>query len=869
MEIATETPGWVPISQWPTLEDLCHGFDENLLAPSDKLTNKQFDLVFSGNTHIEHKFHGNKVAWRITKGAEGVGISGEAEYRAFEVRPKIFFIDFYKPEYEEEVSIVMNIEKGQTVVAISGFREVDGVKRTYTKFSDARLEGYDGSQPYKMTDELIGKHILYRYTGTDVYEHVYLNQGTFTWHCLGGTEKGLADTEPCKMLKLDERLYLLFWTEKIMPVESVVVIDLERMRSTGRFFCWDPKPAKYVHTLFGSYATILADTGSRLKRVKCDETTPSCKQCNKRGLQCPGYNKPLKWSDKHERVTDRHRSKTHDPSAHFEQRESPQSYFRGEGGDVDLEELVKLAVDSDYISSGCTSSVDILEVYLAPYHDKGNQSFEYTLDDTAPSKSAISIMQQNNTNNFSILSPSLVTQEDLLSGHYFSSVCVINSGFDSPANPFRAYVAELMCEDPTIYHCMLSMSAAHLYQHDQIFKEVALDYRTKAISSLRTNLSNISNQGDGIIGKQSQLTTLLFGTLLLGMSSTWHEVTSLGQTFLYGARSLLKSSKTISLGGKTSQDGSQFRNRSEANFLVGALAFWEMLASYHLDQDQSAVDYLEVFSEGIESEDSAPNPWTGVNTGLFLLAAKVGTVTRQVHTLRQLADALPVIKGETRWARDLLDTASCLERRIRSYEIRPAQRMRDTDDEQTPGTHFEIMARIYQLTLRLELYQAFPQLLDQDEHSCPQPRTVKGHPGILRALAINILALLSSIPVTSGTKAIQLFPLVVAGSALQYDSATRATTDGDRLCGAQEVLFLNNDDAITTYWRSIVRKSLSTVYRYVGLESAQCGTKIVEQVWTRSDARHDTGILQSVGGVSEFVYWADIMREQHLETLLG
>ncbi|KAL5118378.1 hypothetical protein ACEQ8H_003727 [Pleosporales sp. CAS-2024a] len=38
----------------------------------------------------------------------------------------------------------------------------------------------------------------------------------------------------------------------------------------------------------------------KLKRLKCDETAPSCLQCNKRNVACPGYEKTLKWSTKYE-----------------------------------------------------------------------------------------------------------------------------------------------------------------------------------------------------------------------------------------------------------------------------------------------------------------------------------------------------------------------------------------------------------------------------------------------------------------------------------------------------------------------------------------------------------------------------------------
>jgi MoaF C-terminal domain/MoaF N-terminal domain len=264
MNANTETPGFVHIADWPTPQDLCDGFSEYLLPESKGLSGKQYVLIFEDGTKIEHHFvDDQKLVWCILGGSDRVRLSEDAKYKAIEVRPNVFFVDFNKPGYQEQVSIVLDVSSGQAVAGTSGFHDVNGSRRTYTKFANAHIKGFESVKPYRPTEELIGKHILYRYTGDDAYEHLYLNEGTFTWHCLSGTEKGLADTEPCKMLKLGEKLYLLFWTEKIMPVDSIVVIDLERMRSTGRFYCWDPTLKKAAHTMFGSYATILAESNAR------------------------------------------------------------------------------------------------------------------------------------------------------------------------------------------------------------------------------------------------------------------------------------------------------------------------------------------------------------------------------------------------------------------------------------------------------------------------------------------------------------------------------------------------------------------------------------------------------------------------------
>lgn len=37
-----------------------------------------------------------------------------------------------------------------------------------------------------------------------------------------------------------------------------------------------------------------------IEQLKCDETSPSCLQCKKRNVACPGYEKTLKWSTKYE-----------------------------------------------------------------------------------------------------------------------------------------------------------------------------------------------------------------------------------------------------------------------------------------------------------------------------------------------------------------------------------------------------------------------------------------------------------------------------------------------------------------------------------------------------------------------------------------
>lgn len=260
MSTTTKSNDFVPVSQWPNLEELAVGFAEHLMPVSSALAGDAINIIFDGGISIFHHFiTESSLSWEVNTGPQK-GMKGEHKYKAFEVRPGIFFVDFYKSEFKEHVSLVWNRSTGQVIAGVSELEDVEGRRRTKTDLLQGHVANFSNTAPFPETDELVGQHIVYRYTPRDAYEHVYLNGGTLTWHCLSGTEKGLADTEFCRTFKLSDQLYLLFWTETVMPVESFVVIDLQKMRSTGRFYCWDPKPQRVVQMLFGSYATHLAST---------------------------------------------------------------------------------------------------------------------------------------------------------------------------------------------------------------------------------------------------------------------------------------------------------------------------------------------------------------------------------------------------------------------------------------------------------------------------------------------------------------------------------------------------------------------------------------------------------------------------------
>ncbi|EGU72232.1 hypothetical protein FOPG_17813 [Fusarium oxysporum f. sp. conglutinans race 2 54008] len=256
-----EPADYRPFEEWPTFGALANGFDDFLPPSTSKLVGLTFDHKFENGWRLRHDFTQDKVQWQMLEG-ERAGTSGYAEYKAYEFRPDMFMVDFFKEDHEQLVTLILNTATGQLKACISGWVDKNGERRTWTTFMNAvSVIGVAGDEKsvtsYNHTAELVGKHCLYRYSERNAYEHFYVNPRTFAWHCLAGTQKNLADAEQCDTFKLGENLYLFFWTETLLPVESIIVIDLEKLRSIGRFLCWDPKPQAKVHVRFASEATIL------------------------------------------------------------------------------------------------------------------------------------------------------------------------------------------------------------------------------------------------------------------------------------------------------------------------------------------------------------------------------------------------------------------------------------------------------------------------------------------------------------------------------------------------------------------------------------------------------------------------------------
>jgi hypothetical protein len=239
-------------SDWITVGALADGFAEGsfILPNLADLAGRTFTLNFANGWQITHEFEAERLSWVAADGHS----QGSAAYRATSVRPGIYLVDFLKNENGQDwsISLVLDIDNAAFTAVIGRLPDADTAHEgLYSRALDGKqLTGVvaeffhgsldtpwqEGACPHALTTELVGIRNLYRYSPTEVYEHIYLNQNFYTWQCLKGVEAGLCDTDRCHYYKIADELYLFVWREKIVPTLGLVMIDMANHRSDGKIF---------------------------------------------------------------------------------------------------------------------------------------------------------------------------------------------------------------------------------------------------------------------------------------------------------------------------------------------------------------------------------------------------------------------------------------------------------------------------------------------------------------------------------------------------------------------------------------------------------------------------------------------------------
>ena len=624
------------------------------------------------------------------------------------------------------------------------------------------------------------------------------------------------------------------------------------------------------------------------KHIKCDETKPSCQICVAQGAECPGYAKQLRWSSKHEVFAGPPPQKRQRTSQDSSQATSP-SPVNGvavsaprpplENGNHDLQ-IPEVAGPTDAMGLGDEIASDMFgwpdmeqygledltfsTLFPAPSPEEGRlTAFDQpylgglygdmsqligsaadTRSDSATgipeeaptpdevldnSQAAVANDQPSASRPASLLKtfyrltvPNKVpgfSDDDLVS-HYFNHVCGIYSCFDSVSNQFRTLVVEKCATSSTIRFTIESMAVGHLANFYPHIANLGNAKRGRAWKSLQQDLQLLR------LGKVS-IDTVLLALLLLGLSSSWHQASNLGLQYLFIARDLVQ--VKLQRNEQSPHD----------DFLLDALIYWEMLASFMDPVPMAAL-------HGIKSPDLTlaprsipitPHPWTGVSSEIFFVLAEIGRILRRRVRNGALGD------GDAEWA-------THLERLLYKSVPPQAADVVDPQDKRTPVGDLLLVAKAYRLVGLLEIYRAFPALFwERVSQAGPEyaPRTEQSCfadelDSRLTELACHTLDLVRTIPITSG--ACRLLPLIMLISGSQLRLPDGEAPDATR-----------HDEIVDA--RFLVEQRMLVLSRKYPSRPQLCALDIVKEVWDRADAR------------SPGAHWIDVAHEKSWQTIIS
>ncbi|MET8995864.1 MoaF C-terminal domain-containing protein [Amycolatopsis sp. Hca4] len=233
-------------STWLPLDGLAPGFDADKAPVVDDLRGRSFVL-------------------RDDDGGPGRVVDAEiAAGETFLVDDDLYYVQHHpSPDAREAVSLFLDLRDGRALVVTTTIGD-HGTPRVTQEFRPATIDGFDvRGEPMAPSTALIGRRVLWVYSREHAYEHVYLSPHWYTWQCLAGPERGLADTDENTVYRLRPGIHVFTWREKVIPCASVTVADhrnARALRSHGVLFGLDATGERPAHFTFGAHGRLLSTT---------------------------------------------------------------------------------------------------------------------------------------------------------------------------------------------------------------------------------------------------------------------------------------------------------------------------------------------------------------------------------------------------------------------------------------------------------------------------------------------------------------------------------------------------------------------------------------------------------------------------------
>lgn len=541
--------------------------------------------------------------------------------------------------------------------------------------------------------------------------------------------------------------------------------------------------------------------------MKCDQGLPSCQQCTRHKLQCPGYQKPLRWIDT--------------------------------CGDLKTAPALE---------------VKKRQIKISQMSESSSASFSMAARDSLPHQPSPSIPKQ------------LCDESSALIQHYFTRVCKIAGCFDSGISPFRTIPATMMAYSQPVFLLLQASSAAQLSRQYPPMRYKALSLQSAAFSSVRSEIASL--RGSMTVSDELMLSCIIAGLTSswydvndLGSSHVLGSQVLLS-LWLSSKKSRLKYQETSILGAYVYW-------LAISAFVTGdprsSFHFQEALQVTLRDM-QMSFDILDDSDIPESSRRLFPHPLTGFSMQTFICIGKVGSLCRLAHGETIQKHPGSEHKHELEEKAKYIEAELLLASQPRQANFQDPQDSQTTIEDILAVCEAYRCAGLLQLYMTFpQLLQYHKQgnfgndisgwekqflyELTRQEMSSNGGFTPWQY-NWLRRLAFHILAILEKVPPTSGTRVIQGLPVLIAATWFVDPVVDDHTFEHPLLAVAQSSRSKEEG-------RTIVSHGLRMHEKYVGLQQVSRVLEILEEVWRSDD--------EGMGKCN----WIALVDAKGLQTLYG
>jgi hypothetical protein len=328
-------------------------------------------------------------------------------------------------------------------------------------------------------------------------------------------------------------------------------------------------------------------------------------------------------------------------------------------------------------------------------------------------------------------SPSLPPESpEMLVMRFDKLTCGILSIKDGATeNPWRTLIWPLAKNTPALYHAIFALAAFHSGRDNPHLRVQGVKHMRQSINSLVGQIQNM------------RADTALATSLALAFADTWDQHTRTCIQHLRGAKALMSQVVATGMQGDVSKD-----ELDRIRFLYNTWSYMDVIARLTSLDDCGPRNWDSSMFELPRNAVHDIDPLMGCATTLYPLMSRVAKLIQ--HVRKSSSNTVSIV-------------AQAMELKGLIEDWVPPRWFEPPEDPHSEVQHSIQVAHAYRWAILLYLHQAVPEIPSEPADE----------------LAKRVLILLATVPYTSRTTIIQVFPLLAAGSEVDADDDRKWVLD--------------------------------------------------------------------------------------------